>query len=127
MEIFSKRLRELREEAGLSQKKLSEKTSVSAASIGYYENGEREPGLDIAMDFAKFFGVTLDYLAGLEDCRQNKDMSAQLKIAAEMRGLLRDKRPIIGAGNALIVSEELWLKIADAVEGKCALWQEKWN
>jgi len=67
--MFSKRLQELREEAGLSQKKLSEKINVSAASIGYYENGTRDPGLDIAAEIAQFFGVSLDYMAGISAFR----------------------------------------------------------
>lgn len=127
MEIFSKRLRQLRVERGLTQGELAERLGIARNSIFSYETSRRVPDIDVLAKLAEFFEVTSDYLVGLEDCRQNKDMSAQLKIAAEMRGLLRDKRPIIGAGNALIVTEELWLKIADAVEGKCALWQEKWN
>ena len=126
MEI-SKRLRQLRVERGLTQGELAERLGIARNSIFSYETSRRVPDIDVLAKLAEFFEVTSDYLVGLEDCRQNKDMSAQLKIAAEMRGLLRDKRPIIGAGNALIVTEELWLKIADAVEGKCALWQEKWN
>ncbi|MBE6560544.1 MAG: helix-turn-helix transcriptional regulator [Ruminococcaceae bacterium] len=68
-EILSQRLRELREATGLSQKELSKKISVSAASIGYYENGDRIPGLDVAAELADFFGVSLDYLAGRSDAR----------------------------------------------------------
>lgn len=116
--VFSERLRELREERGLTMQKLGEEIGTSGVSIGYYEKGQRVPDIHTLSNMCKFFDVTSDYLIGLTDYRENKDMTAQLKIAEEMRSALCNRRLVLGLGNVLEVTEELWLKIADAVEGK---------
>lgn len=99
--ILSQRLRELRESMGLSQKALSEKISVSAASIGYYENGDRIPGLDVAAELANFFGVSLDYLAGRSDSRTHEaaDISARTGLseaAVEVLEAIHDMQNALG-------------------------------
>lgn len=67
METFSTRLRDLRQETGLSQRELAAKTGISPTSIRYWENGSRVPNLDAVITLAKFFAVTIDFLAGLEN------------------------------------------------------------
>lgn len=66
---FSERIRELREEKGLSQKQLSKElnSQISDAAICFWENEKRQPNLDSLIILAKYFGVSIDYLAGLED------------------------------------------------------------
>ena len=63
---FGISLRKLRTERGLSQRDLGKELGVSGASIGYYENADRAPGLDIAAKIALYFGVSIDELIGLE-------------------------------------------------------------
>ena len=65
--IFSERLKELREEMGIGQIQLAEKLQVSKGIISLWENGLREPKLSNLVAIAKFFDVTIDYLAGLCD------------------------------------------------------------
>lgn len=60
--IFSRKLIELREEKTLTKKELAEKLKISAASLGYYESGERLPDISIACKIADFFGITCDEL-----------------------------------------------------------------
>ena len=66
---FAERLKELRTEAGLTQKQLSIelKGSIDQSSIARWELGVRIPLLDAAAILAEYFGVSLDYLCGLED------------------------------------------------------------
>lgn len=64
------RLKELREQQRLSQTDLAENLNVSQATISAYEIGTRSPDLKMLIAFANFFGVSLDYLAGLSDIRQ---------------------------------------------------------
>ena len=66
---FGQILKNLRTEKGLSQTALAEKldNQVTASAIGLWELGKRTPNLDAAILIAKFFGVSLDYIAGLED------------------------------------------------------------
>lgn len=69
-EKFSKRLKELRKEHGLSQEELAKFSSVSFPTISRYENGLRdEPKLSILKKLANYFDVTIDYLVGDTDVR----------------------------------------------------------
>lgn len=67
MYIFGQRVKELREEKGLSQEALAELLQVSKGIISYWETGKSEPKGNSLIKVAKFFGVTTDYLLGLEN------------------------------------------------------------
>lgn len=68
MEIrFDKRLYELRIEMKLTQVELSKKSGVSASNITKYERGIRLPTVEILVQLAQFFDVSVDYILGLED------------------------------------------------------------
>lgn len=66
---FAERLKELRISAGLTQKQLSIELNgkIDQSSIARWERGIRIPLLDAAMILAEYFGVSLDYLCGLDD------------------------------------------------------------
>ena len=67
MERFSERLKELRIEKGLSIQMLSKAIGIGVASICRWENGKADvKGMQLIV-LAKYFGVTTDYLLGLED------------------------------------------------------------
>lgn len=65
--IFGERLLELRQEKGIGQVQLAREIDVGKSIISYWERGEVEPTLSKLVAIAKYFGVTIDYLAGLED------------------------------------------------------------
>ena len=65
--IFSERLRELRQNKGLSQSQLSDALGISKSAISMYELGKREPDLETLEDIADFFNVDINYLLGKED------------------------------------------------------------
>ena len=65
------RLKELREQRRLNQEGLAMKLNVSQSTISAYEIGERTPDLEMLIEMADFFGVSLDYLVGLSDVKQN--------------------------------------------------------
>lgn len=67
MEIFAERLKELRTEKGLSIMKLSKMIGVSDASICHWENCQNIPNILELKKIAQFFGVTSDYMLGLDD------------------------------------------------------------
>ena len=64
------RLRELRKQYRLSQSGLALKLHISQSTISAYETGERVPDLENLMTIAEFFHVSLDYLAGLSNVKQ---------------------------------------------------------
>lgn len=63
---FSQRLRELREEKGLSQEELANKLDLPRTSITHYESkdSERLPRKGRLYQIADFFDVSVDYLLG---------------------------------------------------------------
>lgn len=65
MSIASK-LVEIREANGYTRKRLAEELGRPYATITKYETGEREPGHEYLIEVAKKFGVTTDYILGLE-------------------------------------------------------------
>ena len=66
---FAERLKELREEKGLTQSQLANELDgqITRPAIGLWEKGKRTPSLEAAIVLAIYFNVTLDYLAGLEN------------------------------------------------------------
>ncbi len=67
MKIFCERLKELRLEKNLSTIQLGKILDVKNSTITRWENGLRVPNIDSLYNIAKYFGVTADYLIGLED------------------------------------------------------------
>jgi transcriptional regulator with XRE-family HTH domain len=65
-EIFARRIRELREARGLGVRQLGAELGIGHSSISQYENCKRVPDINTCLIFAKYFGVTCDYLMGLE-------------------------------------------------------------
>lgn len=65
--LFNERLRELRQNKGLSQSQLAEALNISKSAISMYELGRREPDLETLEGIADFFNVDINYLLGKED------------------------------------------------------------
>ena len=59
------RLRDLREDKDLSIRKLADMLHMQRTTYHNYETGKREVPFELAVTLAKFYGVSLDYLAGL--------------------------------------------------------------
>jgi len=65
--IFAERLKELREEKGLSIRMLAKEVGYSDVAIGRWENKKQIPNIETLITCAKYFNVSADYLLGLED------------------------------------------------------------
>ncbi len=66
-QIFAERIKKLRESKSMTTRMLAEELGISHMAISYYENCKREPTLSVMKEYAKYFNVTLDYLAGMEE------------------------------------------------------------
>ena len=67
MQIFAKKLKELRKESGYSQQKMAELLQIKQQSYARYELDTSEPCYEMLVIIAKLFDVSADYLLGLED------------------------------------------------------------
>lgn len=65
-ETFGERLRALRSERHLGQVELAKHLDVGKSIISLWEQDKCEPTLSKLIAMSKFFGVPIDYLAGLE-------------------------------------------------------------
>ena len=63
---FGNRLKELRLQAGLTQKQLAEQIGITKSVVSFYELRERTPSPDVLIKLASIFHVTTDYLLGIE-------------------------------------------------------------
>lgn len=66
------RLFNLRTDMDLTQKKCAEIAFISKNSYIRYEKGERVPPLDIIISFAKYYNVSIDYIAGLTNSKKKE-------------------------------------------------------
>ena len=67
MKIFAERLKELREEQGLSMAALGKAVGYTYSSVSRWESEVHTPTIDILDKLADFFKVSADYLLGRED------------------------------------------------------------
>ena len=64
---FGVRLKELRKKKKLSQSQVSARLNITKSSISGYENNIITPSNDIIVKLALLYGVTTDYLLGLDN------------------------------------------------------------
>lgn len=64
------RIRDLREDADLTQKQVAELLFCDQSLYSKYERGERDLPLKLAIQLADFYHVSLDYLAGRMNRKQ---------------------------------------------------------
>lgn len=65
--IFSQTLKELRQERNLTQKELAYDLNYTQSNISEWENGTVEPKATALTAISTYFGVSIDYLLGLEN------------------------------------------------------------
>ena len=64
---YCERLRILRERKGLSQKQVADYLQTTQSYYAQYERNLRQMPFDRAIELAKLYQVSLDYIAGLTD------------------------------------------------------------
>lgn len=69
MEIF-RRIRDLREDADLTQRAVGEAINVPQRTYAYYESGQRMIPPRVLIALADFYHVSIDYLLERTDDRQ---------------------------------------------------------
>ena len=64
--MISDKIKELREQAGLSQSQLAKKLDVTRSSVNAWEMGLSTPTTQYIFALAKLFHVSSDYILGIE-------------------------------------------------------------
>ena len=81
---IAKKIKELRISNKLTQKQLAQQLGVSQNAVYLWENGLREPNLDMLEKISSVLGVNLYQLLDIEDFNQNdkKNSSGKEKLTA---------------------------------------------
>lgn len=87
--IFGERIDSERRRLGLSQEKFGELIGVTQAQISNWITGRRSISLADAVQVSQALGVSLDWLVGLSDER-NETLSATDQAAAELFRMIRE-------------------------------------
>ena len=67
MEIFAKRLKELRKSRRIYQREMADYLGVTTRAYQFYESGGRYPDFQGLLALADYFDVSIDYLVGRSD------------------------------------------------------------
>jgi transcriptional regulator with XRE-family HTH domain len=97
---FPERLKELRLEKGLLQKDIADYLNITRPTVAHYENGTRKPDHEILEKLATFFDVTIDYLLGRTNIR-NEETVQNIKNAID------DNPELLELWNRLVQREDL--------------------
>lgn len=92
---FGSVLRQLRNNAGISQGTLAKFIGVSKSSVNMYERGEREPSFETLEAIADYFNVDMDYLLGRTPVRLSCTKGIRLNISLDMSPFSDDARPLM--------------------------------
>ena len=76
MAEYGNRLKALRIRNKLTQDNLAEILGITKSAISAYENSIRMPSYDILLKTAGYFGVSTDYLLGVDQTGRDIDLSS---------------------------------------------------
>ncbi|MDP4146099.1 MAG: helix-turn-helix transcriptional regulator [Bacillota bacterium] len=95
--MLSERLKLLRKENNIKQEDVADSLKISRQAYANYEVGRREPNIQILINIADYYNVSLDYLCGVTEIRTNfhKDEKLSRYINATVIALdeyIKDKK-----------------------------------
>lgn len=92
---MANRIRELREDVGMTQIRLSTELEVSQETISAYETGRHYPSFTSLVRMSQIFHASIDYIMGLSDVRRPltaQQLSGEQQAALELFCSLDEKR-----------------------------------
>lgn len=70
MTSLTKRLRDIREDADLTQKEVAEVLKITTQQYHLYESGKRSLPVDLLISLCCFYNLSADYVLGLTDVKR---------------------------------------------------------
>jgi len=70
------RLKELRLQKGYTQRQIADYIGCLPSVYSRYENGDREPSIEVLILLSRFLGVTIDYLVGNEVADSSNELTS---------------------------------------------------
>lgn len=78
-DMIALRLRELRQEYKISCRQLGKDIGLSASALSHYETGISVPSIESALRIAEYFHVSMDYLLGRSEFRNQEEARERVK------------------------------------------------
>lgn len=92
--VFAERLKELRKEAHLTQVELAKQLGIGQSSYADWERGKKNPTQENLMKIAQFFDISLDYLVGNIDEKEDGLDNIELLFRMNSKGLTEEEKEI---------------------------------
>lgn len=93
---FGYRLRDLRESKKLTQTQVAKRLNLSKTSISGYENNIKTPSLDVLAKLSILYGVSSDYILGLDNRKMLSVDGLQLRQIEILSTLVCELKQRIG-------------------------------
>lgn len=90
--MLGQRIFELRTAFGWSQVQLAKKLNISKQTVSNWENDNIQPSIEMLMRMAKVFGVSTDYLLGLDQIPRLNMEGLPEEFVAHIALLIEDYR-----------------------------------
>ena len=92
--VFAERLKELRTEAHMTQVELPKQLGIGQSSYADWERGKKNPTQENLMKIAQFFDISLDYLVGNIDEKEDGLDNIELLFRMNSKGLTEEEKEI---------------------------------
>ena len=80
--LLGVRLKQLREEAGLTQQQLASMLNLAQQTVGHYEVNRSEPSIKTIELLARIFNTSTDYLLGLSNTKHPNNHQNKLDLSS---------------------------------------------
>lgn len=90
MSNLAQRIKQLRQESGMTQTEFGDRFGIVKSTVSLYESGKSSPNDQIKSQICNYFNISMDYLLGLTDARDKYTNSYVDKITShnENRGTM---------------------------------------
>lgn len=116
--LIGKRIKDLRKKRKLTQAELSDSINIGQSTLANFENGKRTIPVDIVIQLAQFFNVSADYLLGLSNSPDAKEVIHGEQLSTDEKKLIDNYRTLNSDGKQIVIGKILDLKLAGATASK---------
>lgn len=98
---FAEKLKELRQQKGMTQSELAKLLKMQRSTLGMYETGKREPNFEILNMFANFFNVDMNTLMDMNSTSNQNPSSPVRSIKIPVLGTVVAGVPLEAVENII--------------------------
>lgn len=98
---FAEKLKELRQQKGMTQSELAKLLNMQRSTLGMYETGKREPNFEILNMFANFFNVDMNTLMDMNSTSNQNPSSPVRSIKIPVLGTVVAGIPLDAVENII--------------------------